>query len=169
MSKYINLTPEVLSTKNKNQLAIHVMRNIQQDATILEKDRTSIFKTVMMDHGLTEKGCYTYARNARIHLSGGDMFASNKKWNKKKNDELRAKKVTEEIGRLMTQTVEPTVDIPVETVSQIQVEVNRWQVIDKDTNQLINSFVSRADAQEFNKKLKESGQNTRWVDGQKSA
>jgi hypothetical protein len=168
MSKYITLTAEVLSTKNKNQLAIHVMRNIQSDVEVLEKDRTAIFKRIMMDHGLSEKGCYTYARNARIHLSGGDMFESNKKWNKKKLESDRAKKVTEEIGRLISKNVEPIVEVVTQDVVQT-VELNRWRVVDKETNEIVNSFVSRSAAQEFNKKLKESGQNTTWVDGLKTA
>lgn len=161
-SPYLTLSADRVIAMNKMQLSVHVMRNIQGDDTIAERDQTSVFKAIMMQLGMTKTGCYTYARNVRMHLSGGDAYSSNKKWNKKRAAELRVQRA-EEVAESDNSgdQVEP---------EQKDIEqLNRWCVRNKDTKQIVNSFTTRTAAQAYNKKLKEAGENTQWFDKQKTA
>lgn len=152
-TKYITLNTERVVAMNKMQLAIHVMRNIIGDASIDESQRTSVFKSVMVPLGLTSAGVYTYARNARAHLNGGDAYESNKKWNKKNADKMRAEKA-EQIAQLEQKVVDLTL---------------RWGVEDAETKQLIDTFTSRQLAQDYNKSQQAAGRKTRWIDRTKIA
>lgn len=155
-SPYLTLEADRIVDMNKMQLSIHVMRNIQADETIEGRQQTGIFVGIMMPLGLTKSGCYTYARNVRNHLNGGDAYESNKKWNKKRADELKAEKANESTEE---EVIEQN---PLE-------EANRWCVENKDTKELLNSFTSRTAAQDYNRKLKSEGKNTRWFDKTKVA
>ena len=151
--KYVTLEAERVVAMNKMQLAIHVMRNIISDSSIEPNEQTSVFKSVMLSFGLTKAGIYTYARNVRNHLNGGDAYESNKKWNKKRADELRVHKA-EQAAEIEKKVI--NLDL-------------RWGVVDAETKALIDTFTSRQLAQEYNKSQQVQGKKTRWIDRQKTA
>jgi len=141
-SKYITITATEAASMTKMAIALHVMGNIQADPSMPANRETFHFKQVMMDHGLSAAACYTYARNARLALSGGDPYETNKKW--------------------YHAQAEKRVENPLASA-------DRWCVEDKASKKLLESFTSRSAAQSYNKAMKSEGVDARWFDKTKIA
>ncbi len=104
---------------------------------------------------LTRHGAASYYQMCRRRTTGGDMYDSHKKWNKK-NAAQKAVRGNDQ----------PTVE------QQPKPEVNvdmsyRWLVGNKFEKQVFASFTTRAAAQIHNKELKARGVNSNWIDGLK--
>ena len=90
---------------------------------------------------MSQAGSASYYQMCRKRLTGDDMYASHKKWNKSNAEKS---------------TVEVVVDIS-----------NRWWVGSKESKSVFASFVRRVDAQAHNKELKSQGIVSTWMDSTK--
>lgn len=166
---YITMPANRLVASNKMQIVSHIIRNLRAQE-VGERLHTSIVKSLMIPLGASDALCYTYVRNVRAQLNGGDPYASNKKWNRASRASKAANQTESVSGDVIVNDV-VDVEIPAAApVAEVVAEtLNRWQVKDEDTKTIVDSFTTRDAAQQFNKKLRESGRNTRWIDGSKVA
>lgn len=142
--------------------------------------------------GKSKQLAATYLHNIRTsEKAGGDLYASNKKWNKKLRDQKRSEReaanptpevatagsidVLNQVAENAAPVIEPevpevitTAEViePSPTIEQPQAvndDDSRWGVLHIDTN-VIEKFVTRGAAQEHNRVLKTEGKKVRLWD-----
>lgn len=139
--------------------------------------------------GKSKQLAATYLHNIRkSEEQGGDLYASNKKWNKKLRDQKRSQRdaanptpevvtaASIDVINQVAQPVEPAIEPEVITTAEViepsptiehpqavNDEDCRWGVLHIDTN-VIEKFVTRGAAQEHNRILKTEGKKVRLWD-----
>lgn len=129
-----------------------------KDADTEEKSlRQRYIARVTSEIGLSAKGAATYYQNEKNRERGEDKYKHNKA------SRVRAKQ-REEAAKAKEEKVEE-----VNTQAEEAKEIHRWQVVLKDTRELVDSFTGRKAAQDFNKAQKAAGKQTVMVDGNKKS
>lgn len=117
---------------------------------------------------LSTAGGATYYNNEQRAARGQDRYQFNKASNKRAIERKRAEKESakEQEEEEAKADDQPAAEEPAVNGTEADVEVHRWQVVNKDTRELVESFTSRAKAQEYNRK--QNG-NTVMIDGEKQS
>jgi len=155
---YVNIhTGRVM--ESKSQASTTIFREEQKNEDGEGSLRKRYMARVIAELGMSKPGASTYYYNELEQDRGGYKYKHNKNSTDRKNAAEAAKKEA-------TETQAPTVEAPVQ---QDDVEVHRWQVVLKDTRELVESFTGRKAAQDFNKDQKAAGKQTVMIDGNKAA
>lgn len=115
--------------------------------------------------GKTKAHASNYWDKTNKQLAGIDVHKTNKTWQAKqvKKKTVDQQPVSEE------QIADPVViQSPVVVETTPVVEHKRWLVVNKDTQEIVDSFTSRDMAQKDNKTRREKGENVTWKDGLKA-
>lgn len=143
-------TGRILFSKSQAATIIYREEVANEDA---EGSLRKRFMTRAMEElELSKHGANTYYYNERQQANGEYKYKHNKNSAERKKAQ---------------QAEEAPVEAPV--AEEAPVEVHRWQVVLKDTRDLIDSFTTRTAAQNFNKEQKAAGKDTVMVDGNKKA
>lgn len=140
---------------SKSQAATVIFREESENQDAEGSLRKRFMARVMDELQMGSSGANTYYYN-EVNQSKGEY-----KYKHNKASALRKKE------REAEQTTEEVTDQQVEQTQDESGEVHRWQVVLKDTRELLDSFTTRKAAQSFNKEQKAAGVETVMVDGEK--
>lgn len=185
-SLYLTLSEQqievLVENRGKMQIARHIV-NHMISKNVPTKERPSILIKVMTTAvpSMTIAGCRTYYNLIKKMLNGEDMYKNHKTYNTKYNEQKRKKRISDEQA-LTTKVLQTVIELqekqpvsvdlsPSSPDSEITEQTSpnkRWGIMNLDTQQLIDSFTKRDVARQYNKELKNYGQNTAVVDNQKT-
>lgn len=155
-----------MTTINKMHECRRILRTLIQE-NIVDGRRAQFMTQAINELGMSKAAASSYYNIVKTSMvDNKDGYAAHKRANKRNNSKKVAKTVetVQEVVADQPVIAEPIAEVATSEQSD-DVKLERWQVQNKISKEIIDSFTTRSGAQKAVKELKDRGEDVRWIDG----
>lgn len=155
-----------MTTINKMHECRRILRTLIQE-NIVDGRRAQFMTQAINELGMSKAAASSYYNIVKTSMvDNKDGYAAHKRANKRNNSKKVAKTVetVQEVVADQPVIAEPIAEVATSEQSD-DVRLERWQVQNKISKEIIDSFTTRSGAQKAVKELKGRGEDVRWIDG----